>query len=66
MQKGNTCFTLSHVTYKIHLGNLTVTLAIKFHSKVKFDNSEVVVSRHSYLNIYIIYRISIMTFTLYY
>lgn len=41
-QKRINVFTPFHDTYKIHLGNIAVVLAIKFHSKVKFDSYEVV------------------------
>lgn len=65
-------FTPFHVTYKIHLDNLTVVLAIKFHSKVKFDSYEVMILSYSVLhftptpNLQKKNRISIMTFILYY
>lgn len=42
IQKEIHVFTPFHIIYKIHLGNLTVTLAIKFPSKVMFDSYEVV------------------------
>lgn len=63
-----------HVTYKIHPGNLTVTLAIKFPSKVKFDSYEVVVllecvpfyQKKKKKSLQKKNKICIMTFTLYY